>query len=320
MYCKEGAKILGKNLNVTITNTTKEENNYIIKASGIIVGRFTIIDLDNENKSVFIKLKFFKHSKEGIAILEEALRVILQILIKNNGLHKVNIICDENISLTPFTNLGFQLEGYIAENALANGKYEGTLIMGMVEEDYYNISYIKEGYLKGDSIEIKILSSEDAEELLDYYIRNRNFLSKYEPFRDESFYTLETQKQSLIENYREFIKGQGAHFGIYKNNEMIGRIRINNIIQGVFRSAFIGYSIDEKCQGNGYMKEAVNLVLKYAYEEFGLHRIEATTLIDNEKSQRVLKACGFTELGVCKEYLLINGKWRDHKIFYKNNK
>lgn len=311
---------MGRNLNVTITNTTNETNKYIIKESGIMVGRFTIIDLDNENKSVFIKLKFFKASKEEIAILEEALRVMLQILIKNNGIHKVNIICDENITLTPFTNLGFQLEGYIAENTLTNGKYEGNIIMGMIEEDYYNNSYIKEGYLKGENIEIKILSSENAEELLDYYIRNRNFLSKYEPFRDESFYTIETQRQSLIENYREFIKGQGAHFGIYKDNLMIGRIRINNIIQGVFKSAFIGYSIDEKYQGKGYMKEAVNLVLNYAYEEFGLHRIEATTLVDNERSQRVLEACGFNELGICKEYLLINGKWRDHKIFYKNNK
>lgn len=312
--------MLSKGINVTITNTTKETNNYIIKAEGIIVGRFTIIDLDNDNKSVFIKLKFFKDTKESIIILEEALRVILQILIKNNGLHKVNIICDENISLTPFTNLGFQLEGYISENTLLNSKYSGNLIMGMIEEDYYNNSYIKEGCIKGDKIEIKVLSSENAEELLDYYIRNRSFLCKYEPFRDESFYTLETQRQSLIENYREFIKGQGAHFGIYKDNNMIGRIRINNIIQGVFKSAFIGYSIDEREQGKGYMKEAVNLVLKYAYEEFGLHRIEATTLVDNERSQGVLKACGFTELGICKEYLLINGKWRDHKIFYRNNK
>lgn len=312
---------MGKGLTVTITNKTNETNKYIIKDSAdIIVGRFTIIDLDNDNKSVFIKLKFYKSSREGTILLEEALKVMLQNLIKNKSLHKVNIICDENISLTPFTNLGFQLEGYISDNSIVNSKYEGNLIMGIAEEDYYNNSYRKEGHLKGDNIDVKILSSENAEELLNYYMRNKNFLSKYEPHRDESFYTLDVQRQALVENYREFIKGQGAHFGIYKENKMIGRIRINNIIQGVFKSAFIGYSIDENYQGKGYMKEAVKLVLKYAYEEFGLHRIEATTLLDNERSQGVLEACGFTELGICKDYLLINGKWRDHKIFYRNNK
>lgn len=312
---------MSKELTVTITNTSNEANKYIVKDStGIIVGRFTIIELDNNNKSVLIKFKFYKTSSEGIILLEEALRVILQNLIKNNGLHKVNIICDESISLAPFTNLGFQLEGYISENVIVNAKYEGNLIMGMVEDDYYNNVYRKEGHLIGRNIDIRILSSENAEELLKYYIRNKKFLSKFEPHRDESFYTLDVQKQSLIENYREFIKGQGAHFGIYKNNNMIGRIRINNIIQGVFKSAFIGYSIDEKYQGKGFMKEAVGLVLEYAYEELGLHRIEATTLLDNGRSKGVLEACGFIELGICKEYLLINGKWRDHRIFYRNNK
>lgn len=311
---------MGRDLAVTITNITSEDSKYIIKdSSGIVIGRFTIIDLDNDNKSVFIKFKFYKNSNKGKILLEEALKLMLHNLIKNNGLHKVNIICDENISLTPFTNLGFQLEGYISENCIVNSKYEGNLIMGMLEEEYYNNSYRKEGYIQGENIDIRILSSENAEELLDYYIRNKRFLSKYEPHRDESFYTLDVQKQSLIENYREFIKGQGAHFGIYKDSFMIGRIRINNVIQGVFKSAFIGYSIDERYQGNGYMREAVNLVLNYAYKEFGLHRIEATTLVDNTKSQRVLEACGFTELGICKNYLLINGKWRDHKIFYRNN-
>lgn len=312
---------MGKELTVTITNTNNEANKYIVKdLMGIILGRFTIIELDSDNKSVLIKLKFYKTSSEGIILLEEALKVILQNLIKNNGLHKVNIICDESISLTPFTNLGFQLEGYISENAIVNAKHEGNLIMGMVEEDFYNNSYRKEGHLIGDNIDIRILSSENAKELLEYYIRNKNFLSKFEPYRDESFYTIDVQKQSLIENYREFIKGQGAHFGIYNNNKMIGRIRINNIVQGVFKSAFIGYSIDEKYQGKGFMKEAVGLVLEYAYEELGLHRIEATTLVDNERSKGVLEACGFTELGICKNYLLINGKWRDHRIFYRNNK
>ena len=64
------------------------------------------------------------------------------------------------------------------------------------------------------------------------------------------------------------------------------------------------------------MKEAVRLVIKYAFSEMDLHRIEASTLLDNVKSQRVLLANGFKELGVNKDYLLINGDWRDHRTFY----
>lgn len=306
---------------VSISNATDEVNKYIIRdSSGIIVGRFIILDLDNENKGVIIKLKFYKSGRDANKTLQDALKLMLSNLIKSKGLHKVNIICDEKISLTPFTNLGFQLEGYVSDSILTKFKYEGSLLFGIVEEEFYNNSYKKELAIQGNKISIRVLNSDDASDLLEYYTRNKDFLSKFEPHRDEEFYTVEVQKQSLIENYKEFIKGEGAHFGIYKSEKMIGRIRIYNIVHGVFRSAFIGYSMDEQYQGNGYMKEAVSLVVTYAYEELGLHRIEATTLVDNEKSQRVLKACGFNELGICKEYLHINGKWRDHVIFYKNNK
>jgi len=306
---------------VSISNATDEANKYIIRdSSGIIVGRFIILDLDHENKGVIIKLKFYKSGRDANKTLQDALKLMLNNLIKSKSLHKVNIICDEKISLTPFTNLGFQLEGYISDSIITKFKYEGSLLFGIVEEEFYNNAYKKELTIQGNKVSIRVLNSDDASDLLEYYTRNKDFLSKFEPHRDEEFYTVEVQKQSLIENYKEFIKGEGAHFGIYKAEKMIGRIRIYNIVQGVFKSAFIGYSMDEQYQGNGYMKEAVSLVVTYAYEELGLHRIEATTLVDNEKSQRVLKACGFNELGICKEYLHINGKWRDHVIFYKNNK
>ncbi len=306
---------------VSISNATDEANKYIIRdSSGIIVGRFIILDLDHENKGVIIKLKFYKSGRDANKTLQDALKLMLNNLIKSKGLHKVNIVCDEKISLTPFTNLGFQLEGYISDSTITKFKYDGSLLFGIVEEEFYNNAYKKELAIQGNKISIRVLNSDDARDLLEYYTRNKDFLSKFEPHRDEEFYTVEVQKQSLIENYKEFIKGEGAHFGIYKEEKMIGRIRIYNIVQGVFKSAFIGYSMDEQYQGNGYMKEAVSLVVTYAYEELGLHRIEATTLVDNEKSQRVLKACGFNELGICKEYLHINGKWRDHVIFYKNNK
>lgn len=306
---------------VSISNATDEANKYIIRdSSGIIVGRFIILDLDHENKGVIIKLKFYKSGRDANKTLQDALKLMLNNLIKSKGLHKVNIVCDEKISLTPFTNLGFQLEGYISDSIITKFKYEGSLLFGIVEEEFYNNAYKKELAIQGNKISIRVLNSDDASDLLEYYTRNKDFLSKFEPHRDEEFYTVEVQKQSLIENYKEFIKGEGAHFGIYKEEKMIGRIRIYNIVHGVFKSAFIGYSMDEQYQGNGYMKEAVSLVVTYAYEELGLHRIEATTLVDNEKSQRVLKACGFNELGICKEYLHINGKWRDHVIFYKNNK
>ena len=100
-------------------------------------------------------------------------------------------------------------------------------------------------------------------------------------------------------------------------NKYIGKVQISNIVLGIFKSAFVGYSIDVEYQGQGYMKEALNLVLEYAFIDMELHRIEASTLIDNLRSQGVLMGCGFKKLGINEKYLYINGEWRDHITFYK---
>ena len=67
------------------------------------------------------------------------------------------------------------------------------------------------------------------------------------------------------------------------------------------------------------MKLSVKAVLEYAFNELGIHRVEASVLVDNEKSKSVLRACGFKELGLNEKYLFINGMWRDHITFYKVN-
>lgn len=305
---------------VTIDYIEDKDSNYIIRDSvGITIGRMFILNLDKDNKSTILKLKFYKDKKEA-KLLEDALKLILETLIKKNNIHKVNIICDENITLNPFTNLGFQLEGFISENIMVDSKAGNTILFGITEEEYNKNIIVKDYTLNGENIDIKILTPDDSEVLLSYYLRNREYLSGFEPHREDTFYSEEVQRQSLITNYKQFLKEEGAHFGIYKNGKLIGRIRLYNVVYGVFKSGFIGYSIDEAYQGKGYMKEAVNLVIEYAFEDLGLHRIEASTLVENIKSQRVLKGCGFEELGVSKEYLYINGKWRDHVIFYKVNK
>ena len=173
---------------VSISNATDEANKYIIRdSSGIIVGRFIILDLDHENKGVIIKLKFYKSGRDANKTLQDALKLMLNNLIKSKGLHKVNIICDEKISLTPFTNLGFQLEGYISDSIITKFKYEGSLLFGIVEEEFYNNSYKKELEIQGNKISIRVLNSDDASDLLEYYTRNKDFLSKFEPHRDEEF-------------------------------------------------------------------------------------------------------------------------------------
>jgi [ribosomal protein S5]-alanine N-acetyltransferase len=52
-----------------------------------------------------------------------------------------------------------------------------------------------------------------------------------------------------------------------------------------------------------------------AFEELGLHRVQAATLLDNVRSQRVLERNGFVRFGVAPTYLNISGRWQDHALY-----
>lgn len=306
----------GKYVNLEALKGNDRE--YIIKDSNyIILGRIFIVELDKKNKFCQFRLKFHNHNNGGYEYLKDTLNLMLGILFKNMGLNKVNVMVHESINISAFIDLGFQLEGIITDSVVNKSEYQSEMMFGINEFGLKKNSIKRELTIKGMNIKIHALIPSDAEEVLEFHLRNRKFLRPFEPSRDEKFYTLESQKRTLVENYKQFLNGNVVNFGIYKNNKLIGKIKISNIVMGSFKNAFIGYSMDEKEQSKGYMKESVKLVMKYAFEELELHRIEATTLIDNEKSQRVLSSCGFKELGISEKHLYINGEWRDQMVFYK---
>lgn len=311
---------MSKGNNVTIEPVRKSLNEYIIREdNGITIGRIFIVELVRENRYCCFRLKFYKYGEEGNIYLKEALRIFLSSLFKNMNIYKVNAIIDRDAYIRPFGNLGFQLEGVITNNVVINNIRSDELLFGIDADEFETNNRQRFLTLKGQRIEVKILTPEDSEDVLNYYLRNREYLKPFEPAREESFYTLQNQKMSLMESYKQFLNGTSLSMGIYKDNTFIGKIKVSDIVIGTFKSAIIGYSIDEEKQGKGYMKEAVNLVTSYAFKEMYLHRIEASTLCDNVKSQSVLLGCGFKKLGVNQKYLYINGKWEDHITFYKIN-
>ncbi|WP_163195854.1 GNAT family N-acetyltransferase [Clostridium thermarum] len=300
---------------VTVENVTGREGEYIIKDhNGITAGRFFLIDYQAKNRSCIFRVNYYEAGNYDV--LREALQILLRKIFSSTNAFKVNILISEETNIRPFTDLGFMLEGVLEESIISNGYYKNELLFGINAKEFENNQRTNVLRLKGNNMELKILTPEDAEDMTDYYIRNKTYLQDFEPAREETFYTTEVQKRILMESYKQYLNGIALSFGIYKDNKLIGKIQLSNIVMGIFRNGIVGYSIDKDFQGKGYMKEALKLVLEYAFNEMDLHRIEASTLVDNIKSQRVLLSCGFKEVGINKEYLFINGAWRDHKTFY----
>lgn len=306
------AQVLG----VTIAANPNDDTEYVIRDKNKInIGRFNVVELNEENRVCNLKFKFYR--VDDYALLKETLVLVLKAIFKDRSINKLNVYTADTIAVGPFLSLGFVLEGIFSENIISQGNYGNEISMGITRADYNLGERFNFIDLRSPNFNIRLLTPEDAQQLLDYCIRNKKHLEAFEPTRDKSFFTLEVQRNILNDSYRQFLNGSAFDFGIFKEGQLIGKLRLSNIVYGLFKSGILGYSIDKDQQGKGYMKEAVNMVVNYAFKELELHRIEASALVDNERSKGVLVGCGFKELGINEKYLFINGKWRDHITYYK---
>lgn len=161
-----------------------------------------------------------------------------------------------------------------------------------------------------------------AEQVVDYYKRNREFLEAFEPVRSKEFFSLEYQQAVLKKEMSEYKERTAFRFYIMSMEQppkIIGIIGLNNVVWGAFCSAFLGYKLDKDFVNKGYMSMAVGMLTKYAFEELGLHRIEANVMPKNRASLRVLEKNRFVNEGISKYYLNINGVWEDHIHMVKIN-
>jgi [ribosomal protein S5]-alanine N-acetyltransferase len=98
-----------------------------------------------------------------------------------------------------------------------------------------------------------------------------------------------------------------------EDDAIVGFLNISEIIRGRLQSAFLGYGGVAGHEGQGYMREALELVLREAFTTLGLHRLEANIQPGNRASIALAKSCGFEREGFSARYLKIGGRWRDHE-------
>jgi ribosomal-protein-alanine N-acetyltransferase len=149
--------------------------------------------------------------------------------------------------------------------------------------------------------------------------RNVDWLTKWEPQRilgqpdvveDRDAFAVRCSARQ-----RERQLGTAYGFGIFVDGAFAGEINVSAVQRGPFQSAYVGYWIDEAYAGLGYVPEAVVSVLRFAFEELHLHRVQIAIIPRNKPSRRVVEKLGIREEGIAERYLEINGEWEDHLRF-----
>ncbi len=142
--------------------------------------------------------------------------------------------------------------------------------------------------------------------------KSRDFLSRFAPGMPQATdpdgrrWFARTIELNAAENNQKML--------ICRNEDgvLLGCMNLNEIVRGSFQNAFLGYWIGVDFARQGYTTEALRLVLEYAFETVGLHRVEANIQPGNEPSTALVRSVGFRHEGFSPRYLFIGTEWADH--------
>lgn len=122
----------------------------------------------------------------------------------------------------------------------------------------------------------------------------------------------------LARALEEYGAGSAARFVLQSpgpaDGPVMGTANYTNVLRGPFQACFLGYQIARSHEGQGLMHEALTACNAWAFRAWKLHRIMANYIPENGRSGRLLDRLGFTREGIAKDYLFIDGAWKDHVL------
>lgn len=164
--------------------------------------------------------------------------------------------------------------------------------------------------LRGKRLDVRIVEKEDVADW-EKWIQDPDFRGSFEPF---------PRQVTLADAEKEFASSPGAgsddhnYFVQKKDGTRIG-IAIDSVVRQFGKCIEIGYIISRAEQGNGYATEAASILVDYLFLSRNIERIQATTVVDNIASQKVLEKLGFKREGELRKAGWIRGRWLNYYIW-----
>jgi RimJ/RimL family protein N-acetyltransferase len=122
--------------------------------------------------------------------------------------------------------------------------------------------------------------------------------------------------EKMLQFYDEMLKSDSTDvsFSIEVEGKYIGHCGLHNLDQ-VAHACELGIEIgDRACQGKGYGRDTVRLLLDYAFRHMNLNRVWLETHSENERAIRCYRACGFIEEGRLRQAIWIDGRYVDRVV------
>ncbi|WKX73201.1 GNAT family N-acetyltransferase [Streptomyces sp. XD-27] len=167
--------------------------------------------------------------------------------------------------------------------------------------------------LGDDGAELRPLEPWQAEEFLAHIDRGREFIGRYNALPD--VVTDLASSRAFLQGYADKAAADtGRIHGIWADGTLVGAVvfRTMDVKQG---TAEAGCWLEPSAVGKGLVTRAVRLIIDWAVEERGVHRVEWWVSTGNEPSIAVARRLGMTKDGVLRESYLYRGERHDEEIW-----
>jgi [ribosomal protein S5]-alanine N-acetyltransferase len=133
------------------------------------------------------------------------------------------------------------------------------------------------------------------------------------------------QAPTTPEDFREYVgrfsaeNAEGHVVCLRSTGAIAGFVNLNEIVLGPYRRGLLGYGAFVPTLRQGYMTEGLGLMVRHAFDDLELHRLEADIQPANTASANLVRKLGFRLEGTSPGFIRINGRWMDHQRWALTN-
>lgn len=168
-------------------------------------------------------------------------------------------------------------------------------------------------YKVDEQIQLKLINQKDADEIFALIDSNRAYFREWLGWLDGTKEVADTYKFISL-NLHKYADGAGIDTAIVYEGEIVGKVTIHQIDTST-KTAHIGYMLGEQFTGKGIMTKAVQAMMRIAFEELGMNKIEIQAAVGNAKSRAIPERLGFTKEGISRQSEWLYDHYVDHAVY-----
>lgn len=218
---------------------------------------------------------------------------------------ELDVFADNERALALYRGSGFVQSGVVpgrgrfADGSRKDGvmmyrRVDGTLSGQPRPGDFYEEF--------GDGVVLRQLRYTDAQQLFELYVRNRERMRPY--FRwPLTVKSVGQVRGAIAESAEHFSASKRVNAALERDGELLGLIFMNSNHDPVNLRTELAYWIDGNAEGKGLVTRGCAALVRYAFIQLGMNRIDITVDVKNKLSLAVPERLNFTREAVIRQWI-----------------